>query len=59
MRQTATIVGLDAPSVVPCKWVTVQFEFYNSPEFVRVGTPLIFREGKTKGMGEVIEVLNF
>ncbi|VDK42255.1 unnamed protein product [Anisakis simplex] len=52
--QTATIIDIDAACIVPCQWVTAQFEFYNGPEFVRIGTPLIFRQGKTKGMGEVI-----
>lgn len=49
---------LDVPSIVPCQWVTVQFEFYNYPEYVRVGTPLIFRESKTKGMGEVVRIFD-
>lgn len=44
------------PSIQACKWVNVLFEFYQSPEFVLVGTPLIFRMGQTKGMGEVISV---
>uniref|UniRef100_A0A0R3RSY2 Tr-type G domain-containing protein n=1 Tax=Elaeophora elaphi TaxID=1147741 RepID=A0A0R3RSY2_9BILA len=57
--QTATIMELDAPSIVPCQWVTVQFEFYSCPEYVRVGTPLIFRESKTKGMGEVVHIFGF
>ncbi|MCP9264787.1 GTP-binding protein 2 [Dirofilaria immitis] len=57
--QTATIMELDAPSIVPCQWATVQFEFYSCPEYVRVGTPLIFRESKTKGMGEVVRIFGF
>lgn len=57
--QTATITELDAPSIVPGQWVTVQFEFYSCPEYVRVGTPLIFRESKTKGMGEVVHIFGF
>ncbi|VDK73976.1 unnamed protein product [Litomosoides sigmodontis] len=57
--QTVTIMELDAPSIVPCQWVTVQFEFYSCPEYVRVGTPLIFRESKTKGMGEVVHIFSF
>uniref|UniRef100_A0A1I7VG43 Tr-type G domain-containing protein n=1 Tax=Loa loa TaxID=7209 RepID=A0A1I7VG43_LOALO len=57
--QTATITKLDAPSIVPCQWVTAQFEFYSCPEYVRVGTPLIFRESKTKGMGEVVHIFGF
>ncbi|KHN86488.1 GTP-binding protein 2 [Toxocara canis] len=55
--QTATIIDMDASCIIPCTWVTARFEFYSGPEFVRVGTPLIFRQGKTKGMGEVVELL--
>uniref|UniRef100_A0A1I7ZC12 Tr-type G domain-containing protein n=1 Tax=Steinernema glaseri TaxID=37863 RepID=A0A1I7ZC12_9BILA len=55
--QTATIVAMDRPSIQPCAWVTVRFKFYRNPEYVRVGTPMIFREGRTKGMGEVLEVV--
>jgi GTPase len=54
--RTATIVEFDPPSIQPCVWVNVVFEFYRTPEFVLVGTPLIFRMGQTKGMGEVISV---
>ncbi|VDM99144.1 unnamed protein product [Thelazia callipaeda] len=58
VRQTVTIIELDAPSVTACQWVTVLFEFYSCPEYIRVGTPFIFHESKTKGVGEVIQILN-
>ncbi|CAI4225094.1 unnamed protein product [Auanema sp. JU1783] len=56
--QTATIVEIDRDSLKQGKWANVVFEFYCHPEYVQVGTPLIFRQGKTKGMGEVTDVSN-
>ncbi|KAK0408609.1 hypothetical protein QR680_004053 [Steinernema hermaphroditum] len=56
--QTATIVAVDRPSIQPCMWVTARFRFYRNPEYVRVGTQMIFREGRTKGMGEVIDIVH-
>lgn len=54
--QTVTIIDLDTPSMQPGVWTTAKFEFYTNPEYVRVGTPLIFRQGKTKGMGEIVKI---
>ncbi|XP_053375887.1 GTP-binding protein 2-like [Mercenaria mercenaria] len=34
----------------------VVFKFMNRPEYVRVGSRLLFRQGTTKGVGEVIKV---
>ena len=34
----------------------VLFRFINRPEYIRVGSRLLFREGKTKGMGEVTKI---
>ncbi|EPB79432.1 elongation factor Tu GTP binding domain protein [Ancylostoma ceylanicum] len=57
VRQTAAIVDIDRPSLEQGKWATVMFELMCGPEYIRAGTPLIFRQGKTKGMGEVLEVI--
>lgn len=35
----------------------VQFEFISLPEHIRVGDRLLFREGKTKGLGVVTKLL--
>ena len=37
----------------------VKFHFINRPEYIRVGSRLLFREGRTKGMGEVTEVIPY
>ena len=35
---------------------TVHFKFKYRPEYIETGSKLIFREGKTKGIGKVINV---
>ncbi|KAJ1354914.1 hypothetical protein KIN20_012006 [Parelaphostrongylus tenuis] len=57
VRQTAAIVDMDRPSLEQGKWATVMFELMSAPEHIRSGTPLILRQGRTKGMGEVINVI--
>ncbi|KAL4238582.1 GTP binding protein [Mactra antiquata] len=37
----------------------VIFKFVHRPEYVRVGSRLLFRQGSTKGVGEVIKVYPF
>ena len=37
---------------------TVIFKFCFKPEFIIVGEKLVFREGKTKGVGKIIELLD-
>jgi len=54
--QTATIKTMDKSSLRVCHWAIVRFAFYRQPESVRPGARLIFREGKTKGMGEVLRI---
>jgi len=36
---------------------TVIFEFIAHPEFVKAGMKLLFREGKTKGLGIITKLL--
>jgi GTPase len=36
---------------------TVAFEFITSPEYIKEGMKLLFREGKTKGLGVVTKLL--
>ncbi len=35
----------------------VQFRFLYWPEFVKVGSRLIFREGRTKGIGRILRII--
>lgn len=35
---------------------SVRFRFLKHPEFLRVGSRILFRDGQTKGMGQVVKL---
>lgn len=37
---------------------TQEFEFVKNPEYLTIGTRLIFREGRTKGVGKITRLLD-
>lgn len=55
IRQTASIVGLDRPVLRTGDRARVRFRFLN-PEYLKLGSKILFREGRTKGMGTVTQV---
>ncbi|KAF9244941.1 P-loop containing nucleoside triphosphate hydrolase protein [Melanogaster broomeanus] len=59
VRQTVRFISMDHPQGVlrTGDRATVQFEFISQPEFVKVGMKLLFREGKTKGLGVITKLL--
>ncbi|KDQ28159.1 hypothetical protein PLEOSDRAFT_1041821 [Pleurotus ostreatus PC15] len=59
IRQTVRIIGMDHPNGVlrTGDRATVQFEFISHPEFIKEGMKLLFREGKTKGLGMITRLL--
>ncbi|KAF5354728.1 hypothetical protein D9756_005278 [Leucocoprinus leucothites] len=59
VRQTVRIVGMDHPQGIlrTGDRAKVQFEFISHPEFVKEGMKLLFREGKTKGLGVITKLL--
>ncbi|KAF9268874.1 P-loop containing nucleoside triphosphate hydrolase protein [Marasmius fiardii PR-910] len=59
VRQTVRIVSMDHPQGIlrTGDRATVQFEFISHPEFVKEGMKLLFREGKTKGLGVITKLL--
>lgn len=59
VRQTVKIIGMDHPQGIlrTGDRATVQFEFISHPEFVKEGMKLLFREGKTKGLGVITKLL--
>lgn len=59
VRQTVRILDLDHPQGVlrTGDRATVRFEFIARPEFVKEGMKLLFREGKTKGLGVITKLL--
>lgn len=59
LRRTAILVDVasEDKKVRPGSYTTVKFKFVGKPEFVQPGAPLIFRESKTRAMGEVSSVV--
>ncbi|KAI0305613.1 P-loop containing nucleoside triphosphate hydrolase protein [Multifurca ochricompacta] len=58
VRQTVRIVSIDHPQNLlrTGDRATVLFEFIAHPEFVKAGMKLLFREGKTKGLGVITKL---
>lgn len=56
VRQTAIITKMSKGGIQTNEKAIVMFKFINRPEYIRVGSRLLFREGRTKGMGEVTKV---
>ncbi|KAK9256406.1 P-loop containing nucleoside triphosphate hydrolase protein [Lipomyces tetrasporus] len=57
VAQTCTIVELDRPYIRTGDRATVKFRFMLRPEYIRPGQKVLFREGRTRGLGVVKEVL--
>ncbi|KAL0082873.1 P-loop containing nucleoside triphosphate hydrolase protein [Phycomyces blakesleeanus] len=58
VRQTASIVAMEQQVLRTGDRATVQFEFVKHPEYLTKGARLIFREGRTKGVGQVTQLLD-
>ncbi|KAJ6499904.1 GTP-binding protein 1 [Mycena vitilis] len=57
VRQTVRIIGMDAACLRTGDRATVLFEFISHPEFIKEGMKLLFREGKTKGLGVITRLI--
>lgn len=53
VQQTCTIIDIDRPHIRTGDRATVAFRFVQRPEYVCVGDKILFREGRTKGLGIV------
>ncbi|KAF9965898.1 hypothetical protein BGZ70_003852 [Mortierella alpina] len=58
VRQTARVLAMDKPDQIlrTGDRATVRFQFLQ-PAYLKVGARLIFREGRTKGIGKVSKIL--
>ena len=57
ISQAAKIVEMDHEYLRTGDKATIKFRFKYRPEFIEKDDVLVFREGQTKGIGKVIEVL--
>ena len=53
IRQTATIISMSVEHLRTGDRANVRFRFIKSPEYLRLGMKLVFREGRTKAIGSV------
>jgi len=58
VRQVATIKEMDKPLVRAGDKANVIFNFKYHPEYIEVGDQITFREGRTKGIGVITELLD-
>jgi len=56
-QQTAKLITLDKQYIRTGDKARARFRFMYWPEYVKEGTRLIFREGRTKGIGKVVRVI--
>lgn len=53
VSQTCAIIDIDRDYIRTGDRATVAFRFVQRPEFLAVGDRILFREGRTKGLGIV------
>ena len=56
ISQTCAIIDIDRPYIRTGDRATVAFRFVQRPEFLAIGDRILFREGRTKGLGIVKQV---
>ena len=56
VSQTCAVIDIDRPFIRTGDKATVAFKFLQRPEYLAPGDRLLFREGKTKGLGIVKSV---
>jgi len=54
VRQAARVIAMDKERLRSGDRACVRFRFLQRPEYLTAGTRLVFREGKTKGIGMVV-----
>lgn len=54
--QTATIINMDKESLRTNERANVKFKFHSKPEYLTIGKRFIFREGTTKGLGQITRI---
>jgi len=59
IRQTASIIRMSADCLRTGDKAQVLFRFVKNPEFLKVGQKLVFREGRTKAVGNVTKIIGY
>ena len=58
VRQSAKIIEMDKELTRTGDETKVRFRFSFNPEYIEVGSKIIFREGRTKGIGTITNIVN-
>jgi len=59
IRQTASIIRMSAECLRTGDKAQVLFRFVKNPEYLKVGQKLVFREGRTKAVGNVTKIIGY
>lgn len=57
IRQTASILTMNKECLRTGDKATVKFRFIKHPEYIKIGQRMVFREGRTKAVGNVLKPL--
>lgn len=57
IRQTASIIAMNKDCLRTGDKANVKFRFIKHPEYIKVGQRMVFREGRTKAVGNVLKPL--
>ena len=57
IRQTAAVEAIDKEIIRTGDKAVVDFKFLVHPEYLHVGSKFVFREGNTKGVGTILEII--
>ena len=57
ISQTAKIVDMEEDNLRTGDKSKVKFRFKYRPEFIELDDILVFREGRTKGIGKILELI--
>jgi len=57
--QTAIIKSMNKESISTGQRAKVIFKFIGHPEYIRLGDRILFREGRSKGIGDIITLIPY
>ena len=57
VRQTAQVISMTSELLRTGDKGTVRFRFIRSPEYLHEGASILFREGRTRGLGQISKLI--
>lgn len=56
IRQTAQVISMSKDLLRTGDKGVIRFRFIKSPEYLHLGTSILFREGRTRGLGQISNI---